>query len=65
MHRPEPRGYCNRKWLGKLQAGRLSERERSAILDAPCGMKNPLECKIHAAAVIGRQWDTAERRLLG
>ncbi len=62
----EPIGICRdgARLLAKEKAGRVSPRARQAVLDARCGLKDPLDCKVHAAAAIGRQWDTAERRLM-
>ncbi len=63
--RPEPRGICKAgaQLLKKQQSGRIGQRERDAVLNGPCGMINPLECRVHAAVVIGREWDAAEGRL--
>lgn len=60
----EPRGICVAGARLLQRKGHAGIRELEAVLGGPCGLINPLECRVHAAAALERGWDLAERQAL-
>jgi len=59
----KPRGYCNGKVLRCIERNLVTADEKRRILEGECGLKDPLDCKIHARAAIKGTWDVAASRL--